>query len=236
MILGADIFFDVIQYGKISGTQNQPSALNSRFGWLLSGKVSIACQSEKKVMSLIKCHALLDLQNQIAKFWEVQSIPEASNLSEEDQKVEKFYLDHTRRNRDGRYVLRVEACLRPFLFGFSSFRALSKSGSNKFKSSIIVQSTRTIADAKMLRFRVTYIQVRIQKCRTATTRCRVLSIFLKEFQRRRQIDFGGEIPHQVTGSAAQELKQMYESQYDDAMMVKNRQFAAWDQTAQSIKM
>ncbi|GFW18179.1 DUF1758 domain-containing protein [Trichonephila clavipes] len=49
--------------------------------------------------------ALLDLQNQIAKFWEVESIPDASNLSEEDQRVEKFYLDHTRRNRDGRYVV-----------------------------------------------------------------------------------------------------------------------------------
>ncbi|GFU21083.1 integrase catalytic domain-containing protein [Trichonephila clavipes] len=69
MILGVDIFFDLIQYGKISGTQNQPSALNS---WLLSGKVSTAY---------------------------------ASNLSEEDQKVEKFYLDHTRRNRYGRNVV-----------------------------------------------------------------------------------------------------------------------------------
>ncbi|GFT94500.1 DUF1758 domain-containing protein [Trichonephila clavipes] len=102
MILGPDIFFDLIQYGKIYGTQNQPSALNS---WLLSGKVSTAYQSEKKAMSLINCHALLDLQNQIAKFWEVESIPDASNLSEEDQKVEKLYLDHTRRNRDGRYVV-----------------------------------------------------------------------------------------------------------------------------------
>ncbi|GFY36055.1 DUF1758 domain-containing protein [Trichonephila clavipes] len=105
MILGADIFFDLMLYGKISGTKNQPSALNSKLGWLLSGKVSTACQSEKKVMSLINCHALLDLQNQIAKFWEVESIPDASNLSEEDQRVEKFYLDHTRRNRDGRYVV-----------------------------------------------------------------------------------------------------------------------------------
>ncbi|GFV72375.1 integrase catalytic domain-containing protein [Trichonephila clavipes] len=105
MILGADVFFDLILYGKISGTKNQPSALNSKLGWLLSGKVPTACQSEKKVMSLINCHALLDLQNQIAKFWEVESIPDASNLSEEDQRVEKFYLDHTRRNRDGRYVV-----------------------------------------------------------------------------------------------------------------------------------
>ncbi|GFV88522.1 DUF1758 domain-containing protein [Trichonephila clavipes] len=61
MILGADIFFDLILYGKISGTKNQPSALNSKLGWLLSGKVSTACQSEKKVMSLINCHAWLDL-------------------------------------------------------------------------------------------------------------------------------------------------------------------------------
>ncbi|GFX98933.1 DUF1758 domain-containing protein [Trichonephila clavipes] len=105
MILGADVFFDLILYGKISGTKNQPSALNSKLGWLLSGKVSTACQSEKKVISLINCHALLDLQNQIAKFWEVESIPDASNLSEEDQRIEKFYLDHTRRNRDGRYVV-----------------------------------------------------------------------------------------------------------------------------------
>ncbi|GFW30665.1 integrase catalytic domain-containing protein [Trichonephila clavipes] len=32
MILVADIFFDLIQFGKISGTQNQPSALNSKRG------------------------------------------------------------------------------------------------------------------------------------------------------------------------------------------------------------
>ncbi|GFX94047.1 hypothetical protein TNCV_3414091 [Trichonephila clavipes] len=88
---------------KYLGLKNQQSALNSKLGWLLSGKVSTACQSEK-VIYLINCHALLDLQNQIAKFWKVESIPDASNLSE-NQKVEKFYLDHTRRNRDGRYVV-----------------------------------------------------------------------------------------------------------------------------------
>ncbi|GFS72883.1 DUF1758 domain-containing protein [Trichonephila clavipes] len=89
MILGADIFFDLILYGKISGTKNQPSALNSKLGWLLSGKFSTACQSEKKVMSLINCHALLDLQNQIAKFWEVESIPDARVTSQKKIKESK---------------------------------------------------------------------------------------------------------------------------------------------------
>ncbi|GFT33531.1 DUF1758 domain-containing protein [Trichonephila clavipes] len=93
MILGADVFFDLILYGKISGTKNQPSALNSKLGWLLSGKVSTACQSKKKVMSLINCHALLDLQNQIVKFWEVESIPDASNLSVIQAKRRFFSLE-----------------------------------------------------------------------------------------------------------------------------------------------
>ncbi|GFV71189.1 DUF1758 domain-containing protein [Trichonephila clavipes] len=75
MILGADIFFDVIQYGKISGTQNQPSALNSIR--LVAFWKSFHSLSERK---------------------------DASNLSD-DQKVEKFYLDYTRRNRDGRYAV-----------------------------------------------------------------------------------------------------------------------------------
>ncbi|GFV88521.1 integrase catalytic domain-containing protein [Trichonephila clavipes] len=47
-------------------------------------------------------HRLTKSNSQIL---EVESIPDASNLSEEDQRVEKFYLDHTRRNRDGRYVV-----------------------------------------------------------------------------------------------------------------------------------
>ncbi|GFX74069.1 hypothetical protein TNCV_490331 [Trichonephila clavipes] len=58
-------------------------------GWLLSGKVSTACQSQKKVMSLINFHKLLDLQNQIAEFWEVESIPDARVTSEKKIKKSK---------------------------------------------------------------------------------------------------------------------------------------------------
>ncbi|GFU48463.1 uncharacterized protein TNCV_3963231 [Trichonephila clavipes] len=106
MILGADVYFDLILYGKYLGLKNQTSALNSKLGWLLSGKSFHSLSDrKKKVMSLINCHALLNLQNQIAKFWEVESIPDASNLSE-DQRVEKNSTSITQgENRDGRYVV-----------------------------------------------------------------------------------------------------------------------------------
>ncbi|GFW27430.1 hypothetical protein TNCV_2791801 [Trichonephila clavipes] len=101
----ADVFFDLILYGKISGTKSTICSKLQKLGWLLSGKSFHSLSERKGVMSLINCHALLDLQNQIAKFWEVESIPDASNLSEKkDQESKEFCLDHTRRNRDGRYV------------------------------------------------------------------------------------------------------------------------------------
>lgn len=107
IILGGDIFYDLIQYGKISGGPNQPSALNSKLGWLLSGRISTAYQNENNSMYLINCHALVDSENLITKFWEVESIPDGGSPSDEDQEVEKFYLEHTKRNSDGRYVVNL---------------------------------------------------------------------------------------------------------------------------------
>lgn len=46
-------------------------------------------------MIVINYHALVDLRNLITKFWKVELIPYIGSFSEDDQGVEKFYLDHT---------------------------------------------------------------------------------------------------------------------------------------------
>ncbi|GFU22600.1 DUF1758 domain-containing protein [Trichonephila clavipes] len=64
MILGADVFFDLILYGKISGTKNQPSALNSvRLVAFWKSFHSLSERKEGHVFNQLPCMARLTKSN-----------------------------------------------------------------------------------------------------------------------------------------------------------------------------
>lgn len=102
ILLGAEVFSSLLLPGNISGSSNEPSAMNSVFGWLLLGNVG--CDSDNISSFFVSFEEDL-LHQEVQKFWELENIPESPHSSPEDNLCEQFYTKTVSRDTTGRYVV-----------------------------------------------------------------------------------------------------------------------------------
>lgn len=102
ILLGAEIFSSLLLPGNVSGSANEPSAMNSVFGWLLLGNVG--CDGDDVLRSFLSLEEDA-LHQEVKKFWELENIPERSHPSPEEIICERFYTETTSRDITGRYIV-----------------------------------------------------------------------------------------------------------------------------------
>jgi hypothetical protein len=119
LLIGADLFIEIISGEKILGPKGTPCAINSKFGWLLSGPI----YSKEEESGVVNCHAVVDqeLSLILQKFWQVESVPEASLTDPCDER----YLKTLKRNPTGRYIVDLPFKSPP-CFGDSKSQALKR--------------------------------------------------------------------------------------------------------------
>jgi hypothetical protein len=106
MLIGADIYARLLRPGVLLGREDQPSAINTVFGWVISGRVGSvnSTLSQSFLVSLDQENSSLD--NSLKQFWELEQVPTSkSSLSSDDSICESFYSSTVVRNADGRYVV-----------------------------------------------------------------------------------------------------------------------------------
>uniref|UniRef100_A0A2H1WZP8 SFRICE_032395 n=1 Tax=Spodoptera frugiperda TaxID=7108 RepID=A0A2H1WZP8_SPOFR len=94
LLLGADIYSDVILDGVLKHNSDSPVAQQTKLGWIL-------CGATKHFNCLV---TLTELEN-ITKFWEMEEIPAEPKSTTKDEYCEKYYTETTERLSNGRYVL-----------------------------------------------------------------------------------------------------------------------------------
>lgn len=80
ILLGVDIYHDIIKSGIILGPRGTPAAQEPIFGWVLFGSTSAVAPSPKPVTAL---HALAEshtCENLLHKFWSLEEAPAALSL------------------------------------------------------------------------------------------------------------------------------------------------------------
>lgn len=104
IILGSNVCTMLLRPGIVQTTVNEPAALNTIFGWVIFGNSPLSSfQSDVSINHITTSSLHADLQ----RFWELETIPDQSSMtSEEDQCEQHFLSTHTRRS-DGRYVVRL---------------------------------------------------------------------------------------------------------------------------------
>lgn len=102
ILLGAEIFASLLLPGSVSGTHEQPSALNSVFGWLIMGNTK--CEREEIQTFFINEDKLLN--DQMKLLWELETFDRSSKILTPDEKrcEEMFTASHSR-DPTGRYVV-----------------------------------------------------------------------------------------------------------------------------------
>lgn len=115
VLLGADVFGQLLLDGQVKGQAGHPVAINTVLGYILMGRISN--QAPHQITSL---HCNFDssatLDNQISRFWEVEEVPSVSHLSPDDLACEKHFLDTYKREKTGRFVVEL-----PFLDAMPTF-------------------------------------------------------------------------------------------------------------------
>jgi hypothetical protein len=102
IMLGADVFYDLLLEGKKTGPRNSPIATNSKLGWLVGGLVG---QQQPERIQVFSTH--IDLHADMQKFWELESVPSRPAYSLEEKACEEHFRSTHTRDSTGRYVVRV---------------------------------------------------------------------------------------------------------------------------------
>ncbi|XP_022832263.1 uncharacterized protein LOC111360545 [Spodoptera litura] len=114
LLLGAEVYGQILLEGLIRGSPSQLIAQNTRLGWILSGQVGEINQSETCHNTIVTLHStstLTDENTILKKFWDLEAEPKGVNdkvyLTPEEQKCEEIFKGTTKRDESGRYIVHM---------------------------------------------------------------------------------------------------------------------------------
>ncbi|XP_064072091.1 uncharacterized protein LOC135193463 [Vanessa tameamea] len=112
LLLGADVYGVILQEGMKKNPEGTLIAQATSLGWILSGTVSCNIKPSSRI-SVMHCCESEDL---LKKFWELESdVPKqkSSMFTEEERLCEQLFTQTTKRDPNGRYIVRL-----PFKNGY----------------------------------------------------------------------------------------------------------------------
>ncbi|CAG7829316.1 unnamed protein product, partial [Allacma fusca] len=103
LLIGTDIYPRILHGGMKKGRPDQPLAQDTMFGWIISGPTTSAGPS---LTASLNNNCALDIT--LRKFWEIEECNYTKRLlTMEETKCEQHYLQTTRRNSDGSFVVQL---------------------------------------------------------------------------------------------------------------------------------
>lgn len=125
ILIGADLFWDLLGNDECSLSPTGPKLRSSKLGWLLSGPVfSINPKHNIQSNHAITINsALNNIDNSLAKFWELEELPTKNYRSDNDKEYEEHFLVHTYRMETGRFCVRLPLIDNPDCLGDTYYLA-----------------------------------------------------------------------------------------------------------------
>nr|CAI5852749.1 unnamed protein product [Callosobruchus analis]CAI5867570.1 unnamed protein product [Callosobruchus analis] len=87
VLLGVEVFGEILCSGYVRGQNGGPHAINTVCGWVLMGKLGGV--SANSVLNFLT--SVGELNCTLKKFWEIESVPKCVALSKEDQQAEELF-------------------------------------------------------------------------------------------------------------------------------------------------
>ncbi|XP_062714255.1 uncharacterized protein LOC134291019 [Aedes albopictus] len=103
IIIGAEYFYDLLTEGRSKISEEGPTLQNTVFGWIVSGRIPDQPVSPTQAVS-VSC-TLADIQDQLARFWELESCKSSSIQSVEESTCETIFDETTTRDSSGRFIV-----------------------------------------------------------------------------------------------------------------------------------
>ena len=108
ILLGADIFFELLCIGQIKLGKHMPTLQKTQLGWIFAGNLNL----EQKLNNKLVCNFTGEISNenlnhQLTQFWEIEEIVPQQILTTEEKICEIQFAEDTTRNEQGRYVVKL---------------------------------------------------------------------------------------------------------------------------------
>ena len=103
MLLGVEIFVEVLGHGRRIGAPETPIAFETQFGWILAGNT----QTQAPIHHAAVHHVIsLTGDDLIRRFWETEESPTSSrSLTREERTVMEHFKNHHTHLPDGRFIV-----------------------------------------------------------------------------------------------------------------------------------
>lgn len=122
ILLGADVFWNLLKVGQIKLGRNKPTLQKTHFGWVVTGQILPPVYSN---LNNKRCNFVTNevLSKQIEKFWELEQVDNTKTLSPEEVTCEAHFIDNFKREQNGRFVVSIPFKESPELLGTSKEQA-----------------------------------------------------------------------------------------------------------------
>ena len=120
ILLGADVFFEILQSGRRTRPGNYPVLQETVLGWTLAGQTPAVTQNSPQRTFLL--HDDNNLEHNLNRFWELESMEQPS-MTAEQRACEEHFLTHTKQQSDGRFVVRLPTKMESNQLGSSRLSA-----------------------------------------------------------------------------------------------------------------
>lgn len=112
MLLGVQIYSELLEEGLIKGPSGTPSAQKTALGWVLFGPTDIKSvtpspRATARIHHIQRHNADAEICQNLRNFWELEELPSAPKLTPEEAKCEKHFATTHQRDSTGRYVVRL---------------------------------------------------------------------------------------------------------------------------------
>ncbi|GFW89661.1 integrase catalytic domain-containing protein [Trichonephila clavipes] len=125
LLLGANIFYELLKPERIKIKGSQLLLVNSVFGYIVTGNLDLI--NETEVHCGLVCDE--DLNKTLEKFWKVEEVEEPIVKYKERLICEEHYTDTHFRTKEGKYVVSMPLKKEPSCLGNSKDIALKRLGS-----------------------------------------------------------------------------------------------------------
>jgi hypothetical protein len=107
LLLGSDIFWNLLCIGQIKLGKNKPTLQKTKFGWIISGPIpNYSNIHNNTFLSNINIHE--KIHNEISKFWEIEDCQNHKPaLSEEETLCENHFIATTKRHESGKLIVSI---------------------------------------------------------------------------------------------------------------------------------
>ncbi|XP_018400225.1 PREDICTED: uncharacterized protein LOC108777761 [Cyphomyrmex costatus] len=106
LLLGSTIFWELLCVGQIKLEKNQPVAQKTKFGWIIAGPITFESNNMSIVSASMSFYSE-KIEDQLERFWKVEESAICPGRTENNEECENEFVQTHRRNKDGRFEIRL---------------------------------------------------------------------------------------------------------------------------------